>query len=223
MIDYLAKDFESFCDTLITAMSARVPGWRVTSEADLDQVLIDLFAAAADELSDYQDRTIGEAYRDGPQARRSPATRGPVDYHVHQGHQASTWLVVLVADGVTGFGDRILKDAVWAGHPEAPAVLVFFSATRQRRADPAEAVSAPDPLVNELALHTWSDAQPALLAGSTSAEDYLDHAVGRQDGGGEGREPGALRRARPARARGRSVADPAAPPTATRASASSCA
>src|SRR6266511_1746214 len=61
-IDYLAKDYDSFRHTLVAAMMQRVPGWRVTSEADLDQVLIDLFAAAADELSDYQDRVANEAY-----------------------------------------------------------------------------------------------------------------------------------------------------------------
>ena len=36
-------------------MMDRIPGWEPTSEADLDQVLIDLFSAAGDELSDYQD------------------------------------------------------------------------------------------------------------------------------------------------------------------------
>ena len=168
-IDYLAKDFDSFRHTLITAMSARVPGWRVTSEADLDQVLIDLFAAAADELSDYQDRTIGEAYLETARKRVSLARHARlVDYHVHQGHQASTWLVVLVADGATGFAIAPEELIVWAGHPEAPADRVFF-ATRERRADPAERIVL-DPLVNELALHTWSDAQPALRAGSTSAD-----------------------------------------------------
>ena len=35
----------------MVAMAERVPGWQSTSEADHDQVLIDLFAAAADELS----------------------------------------------------------------------------------------------------------------------------------------------------------------------------
>ena len=34
-------DYDSFRHTLITAMAARVPGWASTSEADLDQVLID--------------------------------------------------------------------------------------------------------------------------------------------------------------------------------------
>ena len=61
-IDYLAKDYASFQHTLISAMVQRVPNWQAVSEADFDQVLIDTFAAAADELSDYQDRVMNEAY-----------------------------------------------------------------------------------------------------------------------------------------------------------------
>jgi len=39
-IDYLAKDYDSFRHTLMSAMAQRVPGWTSTSEADHDQVPI---------------------------------------------------------------------------------------------------------------------------------------------------------------------------------------
>ena len=61
-IDYMAKDYDSFRHTMIAAMIERVPGWQPTSEADFDQVLLELFSVAADELSDYQDRVMNEAY-----------------------------------------------------------------------------------------------------------------------------------------------------------------
>ena len=61
-IDYLAKDYDSFRHTLIAWMIDRVPDWQPTSEADLDQMLLELFSAAADDLSDYQDRVMNEAY-----------------------------------------------------------------------------------------------------------------------------------------------------------------
>ena len=48
-INYLAKDYDSFRHTLISWMSGRVPGWEPTSEADLDQTILELFSAAADE------------------------------------------------------------------------------------------------------------------------------------------------------------------------------
>lgn len=62
LIDYLNKDFESFRHMMIAAMKERVTGWEPTSEADLDMVLMELFSTRADELSDYQDRVMNEAY-----------------------------------------------------------------------------------------------------------------------------------------------------------------
>ncbi|MGH8581605.1 MAG: hypothetical protein ACREWG_02225, partial [Gammaproteobacteria bacterium] len=97
VIDYLAKDYDSFRHTLMTAMAERVPAWASTSEADHDQVLIDLFAAAADELSDFQDRVMSEAYLATTRKRVSSARHARlVDYHLHEGNQASTWLAVEV-------------------------------------------------------------------------------------------------------------------------------
>lgn len=102
-IDYLAKDYDSFRHTLIASMMQRVPGWQVTSEADLDQVLIDLFAAAGDELSDYQDRVMSEAFFGTARKRVSLARHARLmDYHIHQGNQASTWLVLTIDNTVPG-------------------------------------------------------------------------------------------------------------------------
>jgi hypothetical protein len=160
VIDYLAKDYESFRHTLIAAMSQRVPGWRPTSEADLDQVLLELFSAAADELSDYQDRVMNEAYLGTARKRVSLARHARLmDYHIHQGNQASTWLALQLAPGQNG----TLPAGVmaWTG----PATLsdasqVFVSRT------PARVHS----LLSRMGLYTWSDAIPALAAGSTTAD-----------------------------------------------------
>ena len=96
-IDYLARDYDSFRHVLIAAMMQRVPDWQPTSEADLDQVLIDLVAADADELADYQDRVMNEAYFATARKRVSLARYARLmDYHIHEGNQASTWLAVKV-------------------------------------------------------------------------------------------------------------------------------
>ena len=93
-IDYLARDFNSFKHNLINAMRERVPGWAPTSEADLDQVLIDLLATDADEMADFQDRVMNEAYLGRARKRVSLARHARLlDYHIHQGNQASTWLI----------------------------------------------------------------------------------------------------------------------------------
>ena len=167
-IDYLAKDFDSFRHTMIAAMMERVPGWQSTSEADLDQVLIDLFAAAGDELSDYQDRVMNEAYLGSARKRVSIARHARlVDYHINQGNQSATWLAVVLADGTTPFllGEDLVA---WAGHPDDSANWIYF-ATRQVRLPAAERTLL-DPVLNELSLYSWTDAIPALRAGTTTAD-----------------------------------------------------
>jgi hypothetical protein len=139
-IDYLAKDYESFKHTLIAAMMQRVPGWQPSSEADLDQVLLELFCVAADELSDYQDRVMNEAYLLSARKRVSLARHARLmDYHIHQGNQASTWLALKLASTPAAIlelpkphprlSDEVLQLRVWAGsqEPEHPAAVVFMT------------------------------------------------------------------------------------------------
>ncbi|MGD9614578.1 MAG: baseplate J/gp47 family protein [Alphaproteobacteria bacterium] len=192
VIDYLAKDYDSFRHVLIAAMMERVPGWQVTSEADFDQVLIDLFSAAADELSDYQDRVVNEAYLATARSRVSLARHARLmDYHIHQGQQSSTWARVTVAAGTVSF--TLSEELIaWTGGAEArrqmelleavmpdpverllrviqiaPEMIVF--ATRQTRLAPADrVVFSPD--FNRFELHSWAGAQPALPAGATRAD-----------------------------------------------------
>lgn len=168
-IDYLARDYESFRHTLMTAMAERVPGWQSTSEADHDQVLIDLFAAAADELSDFQDRVMSEAYLATTRKRVSLARHARLmDYHLHEGNQASTWLALELAAGQAPFSLDDQQLVAWTG-AQTPLPESAFFASREHWL-PAVQQQRFDPLVNQLRLHTWRNAQPALRAGSTSAD-----------------------------------------------------
>lgn len=168
-IDYLAKDYDSFRHTLMVAMAERVPGWASTSEADLDQVLIGLFAAAADELSDFQDRVMAEAYLATTRKRVSLARHARlVDYHLHEGNQASTWLALEVVAGQAPFSLDDQELVAWTGDAPPADDAVFF-ASRQRRLEPARRQYL-DPRLNRLRLYTWGNAQPALAAGSTAAD-----------------------------------------------------
>lgn len=156
-IDYLAKDYDSFRHVLMSWMINRVPNWQPTSEADLDQVLIDLFSAVGDELSDFQDRVMNEAYLLTARKRVSLARHARlVDYHIHQGNQASTWLSLQAgAAAMLGKGFQAAS-----GDLADPTAVVFV--TRE----PAQL----DPRLNAMSLYTWSDAIPALEAGSTQAD-----------------------------------------------------
>src|SRR5258706_14035512 len=147
-------------------MQERVPGWVPTSEADLSQVLIDLLAAAADELSDYQDRVVNEAYLTSARRRVSLARHARfMDYHIYQGNQASTWLIVyakLATTGAAGFPPPAAPPAglvAWT-LPDALSGVPFASHQAQYI----------DPAVNELTLYTWTGAQPSLGSGDTSAD-----------------------------------------------------
>ena len=166
IIDYLAKDYDSFRHTLITAMMQRVPGWQVTSEADHDEVLIDLFSAAADELSDYQDRVMNEAYLVSCRKRVSLARHARLmDYHIHQGNQASSWLALKV--NTAGLFTLPEQFIVWTGNREKQKDAIVFAT---RKTWPLH------PLLNRMRLYTWSGAAPALAAGDTQGDLQLDTA-----------------------------------------------
>lgn len=158
VIDYMARDFESFKHVLIGAMRDRVPGWEPTSEADLDQVLIDLIAADADELADHQDRVMNEAYFGLARKRVSLARHARLmDYHIHQGNQAGAWLAVEVKADHTvtkGFG-------VWTGGRWQDASAVIFIS----RDDQACFTD-----LNRLSPYTWGGTVTALEAGATEAD-----------------------------------------------------
>jgi hypothetical protein len=167
VIDYLAKDYDSFRHTMIAAMGERVPGWQPSSEADLDQVLLELFSAAADELSDYQDRVMNEAYLHTARKRVSLARHARLmDYHIHHGNQASTWAALqlnvlpLLAPGDELFLRENFR--FWAGGGEEgdPSSVVFMTRADQH----------VHPLANRMGLYTWSNAIPSLAAGSTTAD-----------------------------------------------------
>ncbi len=165
VIDYLAKDYDSFRHAMINAMMERVPGWDVSSEADLDQVLLDLFSAAADELSDYQDRVMNEAYLTTARKRVSLARHARLmDYHIHQGNQADTWMTFELNPAGPAEFDLDLGLEVWAGpeNKDDASSVVFLAGNNK-------------PLhmhrfVDRLGLYTWSDSVPSLEKGSTTAD-----------------------------------------------------
>ncbi|HEY5928099.1 MAG TPA: hypothetical protein VIV11_40710, partial [Kofleriaceae bacterium] len=165
-IDYTARDYASFRHALISAMGRRMPGWSPTSEPDLSQTLIDYLSAAADELADYQDRVVNERALATARSRVSLARHARLmDYHVHQGNQASTWLALEVAQG------HELAFAFEATATTADGSQVFELRPERDELDPDrdEEPWLTDTL-NELSLYTWSDARAGLEIGATSAD-----------------------------------------------------
>jgi hypothetical protein len=172
-IDYLAKDFDSFRHTMFTAMAQRVPGWQPTSEADLDQVIVSLTSAIGDELSDYQDRVMNEAYFATCRSRVSLARHARLmDYHVHQGNQASTWLAVQLDRSVVTANATIpRRHRFWTGEQ---AVAGFAHRVPEAEIFATREDTLVHPLLDTLTLYTWDDAIAGLSAGDTSADLAVD-------------------------------------------------
>jgi len=161
-IDYLARDYHSFKHLLLGAMKERVPDWQPTSEADLDQVIINLLAARGDELADKQDRVATEAFFPRARKRLSLARHARLmDYHIHQGNQASTWLALEVSAART----IDASFACWTGRISRGEVFLHDTSEAD---SPSSRPLHPD--LNRLTLYTWDNLVGALEVGSTAAD-----------------------------------------------------
>ncbi len=98
-IDYLTKDYASFRQALLDFIPTRLPGWTERSEADIGMMLLELFAATADNLSYMQDRVASEAFLSTATQRRSVAGHlALIGYQMDEGASARTWLQFQVSD-----------------------------------------------------------------------------------------------------------------------------
>lgn len=102
-VDYQARDFWSFRRALTDFASQRYPDWKDRLEADAGMMMLEVMSALGDELAYYQDRIAREAYLETATQRRSLRRHARlVDYNIHDGLGASTWLDVTVMTGQNG-------------------------------------------------------------------------------------------------------------------------
>ena len=72
VIDYMARDYGSFLQSMRALIPEKMPQWTdYESEADFGNVLLQLFAHMGDILSYYQDRVANESYLGTARERRS--------------------------------------------------------------------------------------------------------------------------------------------------------
>jgi hypothetical protein len=72
VIDYMARDYDSFLDAMRKLVPDKLPEWQGhSSESDFGNVLLQLFAHMGDILSYYQDRVANESFLGTAQTRRS--------------------------------------------------------------------------------------------------------------------------------------------------------
>jgi hypothetical protein len=96
MIDYMAKDYDSFLRAMFDLIPARIPGWQTRTEADLAMAMLELFAYVGDELSYYQDRLSNEGFlRNALEYDSVRRLLGLIDYKLDPGVAAQVFLTVV--------------------------------------------------------------------------------------------------------------------------------
>lgn len=92
-IDYLAKDYASFKRLMLDQLALHVPGWQERNASDLGNVLLEVLAYGADQLSYYQDAVATEAYL-GTARRVASIKRHTrlLDYYLHPGCNSRVWV-----------------------------------------------------------------------------------------------------------------------------------
>ncbi|WPB55021.1 putative baseplate assembly protein [Xylophilus sp. GOD-11R] len=180
-IDYLARDYAGFRRLLLDRMSVLMPGWRERNPADLMVTLAEAVAFRADELAYLQDAVATESTL-GTARQRVSVRRHTrlLDYPLHDGCNARTWVALEVApaadgqtlagcDPDTGLGGAQLLTRT----PSLPTGLNADAARAALDAG-ARCFELVHPLTvyaahNRLRFHTWSDEDCCLPQGATSA------------------------------------------------------
>lgn len=93
VIDYLAKDYDSFRSLILARLRQVMPEWQDTSPADPYIACIEALAYSADRLSYMQDAAGAEAYLATARNRVSVSRHARlVDYQMHNGVNARTFV-----------------------------------------------------------------------------------------------------------------------------------
>ena len=173
-IDYLAKDYASFRRLMLDRLAILMPDWAERNPADVQIALVELLAYRGDYLSYFQDAVAAESYL-GTARRRVSLRRHArlVDYFVHDGMNARTWIAVTAdagggADGAPlPAGTPLLPRR--AGAPGvAPALTPEDLAGSPAVFETLHSIELRSER-NELTVYTWRDPHCCLPAGATEA------------------------------------------------------
>lgn len=176
-INYLAKDYGSFRTLILDRLNQLLPTWGGTSEADLGVALAELIAFQCDYLSYQQDAIATEAYIETARSRVSLRRHARlVDYHVHDGCNARTWIRLTVAadPAEAVFLDRTLT-RFYTYAPGMPSSLAVGAGNEE--ATLLSGVQAFQPMQdallfeahNQMFFYTWGNTECCLPQGATEA------------------------------------------------------
>jgi hypothetical protein len=185
-INYLAKDYASFRQIILDRLSLIMPDWRERHVPDIGIALVEVLAYTADYLSYYQDAVATEAYLDTARQRISIRRHARlIDYRMHEGCDARTWVFVETRGGqVTLKKDELafiagLKNAAM----ESAGIMTregLRQLSPQQKYEVFEAMGTGAVTFSEahnwISIYTWGDFDCCLPRGATSAtlvDEYL--------------------------------------------------
>ena len=129
-INYLAKDYTSFRQLLFDRLALLMPNWTERHVPDIGVTLLELLAWQGDMLSYYQDSVATEATLDAARLRISVRRHARlVDYFLHEGCNARTWLCFDVGNDLTLDPAHLSFLAGLAGQP-GPTILTWDDVAR---------------------------------------------------------------------------------------------
>jgi hypothetical protein len=173
-IDYLARDYATFRQTMLDRISLLAPSWTETNAADAGIALVELIAYAADRLSYRQDATATEAYLETARLRTSVRRHVHlVDYPMHEGCNARAWLHLEVTGGGTLLvpaGTRFVTQL--PGLPASlPNTADTFETIALAGAQIFESLGSLtiDSNLNRMPFYNWSAGECCLPVGATQA------------------------------------------------------
>ena len=179
-INYLSKDYSSFRQLILDRLAVLMPDWRERHVPDLGIALVELLAYVGDYLSYYQDAVATEAYLQTARRRISVRRHARlVDYRMHEGCNARTWLWIETDAGENGYKLN-LKDCYFISTPEgsqlpedpilpkealagiSPGAYEVFEALNRESITVWQTQS-------RMEFYTWGDLECCLPKGTTSA------------------------------------------------------
>jgi len=177
VIDYVAKDYASFRRLILDRLALIMPAWKERHVPDLEITLVELLAYVGDYLSYYQDAVATEAYLDTARKRISVRRHVRlVDYYLHEGCNARTWVTVDVANDV-----KLLADTFYfiTTPPNLPGIVLKETQLENLQPD---SYLVFEPLLlpgtsdiqlykehGTIHFYTWGESECCLPKGSTSA------------------------------------------------------
>jgi hypothetical protein len=170
-IDYLARDYRSFRQVMLDRLSLLIPQWSNDSPADTAEMLVEIMAYVADQLSYYQDAVATEAYL-GTARQRISVRRHTrlLDYTLSEGCNSRVW----VALHTTSASRALPKGTQLLASGGAVVVPFMSELYQQLLSQGAKIFETMEQATlcrahNTIAIYTWNAGDYYLAQGATEA------------------------------------------------------